>query len=151
MANTPTQQYTQNDSNAGKIWKKENHIGYQLLLMLKIVIYVKWVSEWIWFYDPFSNWGYIKSMRWCDDDEQPCHRDTMPCSSRKSDKGSFTCIMGWAHTTRHCRYLCLGSLINQSWGTGWEERIAKQEYEKQEYDLPSTLKVPWEPRLYQRC
>ena len=80
---------------------------------------MNWVSEWLGFYDPFCNWGYIESMWWWWWTTLPPGHNALLFS--KSDKGSFTCIMGRDHTTRHCRYLCLGSLISQLWGTGWEE------------------------------
>ena len=85
-----------------------------------------WVSEWVnWVFTTLSATEAISS-RWDDVMMMMNNLATgTQCPALLEEwHGFFTCIMGRAHTTRHCRYLCLGSLINQSWGTGWEERIA---------------------------
>ena len=72
-------------SLASTVFKGENSMDTVVLFFRLYTTLSGWVCE-SGFYDPFSNWGYIESMRWYDDDdddEQPCHWDTMPCSSRR--------------------------------------------------------------------
>ena len=97
-----------------------------MVCCLKTTYMVWWVNEWVGFLRLFQQlrlyrvdemmwwWWWWTTML-------PGHHALL---FSKSDKGSFMCIMGRAHTTCHCRYLCLGSLINQLWATGWEKRIA---------------------------